>query len=33
MNCVFGLYPSSGVSRTNKSEKIKNIIDKGLKPK
>jgi hypothetical protein len=33
MNSVFGLYPSSGVSRTNKIEKIKNIIDKGLKPK
>jgi hypothetical protein len=27
MNCVFGLYPSSGVSRTNKIEEIK-IIDK-----
>jgi hypothetical protein len=24
MNCVSGLYPSSGVSRTNKIEKIKN---------
>jgi hypothetical protein len=33
MNCVFGLHPLSGVSRTNKIEKIKNIIDKGLKPK
>jgi hypothetical protein len=26
-NCVFGLYPSSGISRTNKTEENK-IIDK-----
>jgi hypothetical protein len=28
MNCVFGLYPSSGVSRTNKIEEIKNYRQK-----
>jgi hypothetical protein len=27
MNCAFGLYPSSAVSRTNKIEELK-IIDK-----